>query len=700
HAITVLATSADGSTSSKSFTINVTDVNEFDVSAASDSNAAANTVAENAASGSAVGITAHATDADGSNNTVTYSLSDSAGGRFAIDASTGVVTVADGSLLDYEAATSHAITVLATSADGSTASRSFTVALTDVNDNSPVITSNGGGTAASISVPENETAVTTVVASDADLPAQTLVYSIAGGADASRFTIDGTTGVLSFAVAPDFESPADADADNVYEVVVRAGDGAGGETTQALSVAVTGVDEAPLAAPDTVTGDEDTLLSGNVLANDSDPEGQPLQAALLTGPAHGEVTLNADGSFTYRPAADWFGTDGYTYRVSVVGSTADGVVILEVRPVNDTAVVTQAHLQMEQGVPAVLDTRALDASDVDGDRMSIAFELGSISGGRIERADAPGVAVDRFTVAELVGGQLRVVPTGGALEIVLRTFDGETPGEWVSMRIDTLPAAPEAPPSEPTAPAPPAAPIAPDAGLAPPAPPPAAPPPPAPLAASPPQEADLAASTPDLAPAPVVASATTEQGAAMPSTAALAPRFAAERIALAAGTSGAASSAAAGGASSPRADAGPVQLVVDLQFEVVQQRLAAGLNAPAAARALSVGLSPPDAADAEPAMAEAANRLSANVEAVEVAGLTLTVGVIWWALRLAGVAGSLLVSLPAWGMIDPLPILGAPPDDDDDDAADSSRDPDDAVDEDAIAEVLARPANTRTAARP
>ena len=79
-----------------------------------------NTVAENAATGTLVGITALGTDAD-VGATVTYSLTDDAGGRFAINATTGVVTVADGSLLNYEADASHAITVLATSSDGSSA---------------------------------------------------------------------------------------------------------------------------------------------------------------------------------------------------------------------------------------------------------------------------------------------------------------------------------------------------------------------------------------------------------------------------------------------------------------------------------------------------------------------------------------------------------------------------------------------------
>ena len=62
---------------------------------ASHDNGAANTVAENAANGTAVGITALATDAD-AGTTISYSLTDNAGGRFAINATTGVVTVAEG----------------------------------------------------------------------------------------------------------------------------------------------------------------------------------------------------------------------------------------------------------------------------------------------------------------------------------------------------------------------------------------------------------------------------------------------------------------------------------------------------------------------------------------------------------------------------------------------------------------------------
>ena len=89
HSITVRATSADGSFSTRAFNIVVTDVDEFDLGPISDSDAAVDAVDENAAVGTVVGITASAFDADATNNTVTYSLTDDAGGLFAIDSVTG-----------------------------------------------------------------------------------------------------------------------------------------------------------------------------------------------------------------------------------------------------------------------------------------------------------------------------------------------------------------------------------------------------------------------------------------------------------------------------------------------------------------------------------------------------------------------------------------------------------------------------------
>jgi Ca2+-binding RTX toxin-like protein len=104
----------------------------------------------------------------------------------------------------------------------------------------PVITSNGGGDTAAITVSENAiTPVTTVAALDSDV----LTYSIVGGADALRFTINASSGVLSFISAPNFEAPTDAGANNVYDVIVKATDGVASDT-QAIAVTVQNVNEA------------------------------------------------------------------------------------------------------------------------------------------------------------------------------------------------------------------------------------------------------------------------------------------------------------------------------------------------------------------------------------------------------------------------------------------------------------------------
>src|SRR5690606_6855083 len=110
-----------------------------------------------------------------------------------------------------------------TASDGtSSVDDTFSLTITPIND-APVITSNGGGTTAAVSVAENTQTVTIVAATDVD--DDLLTYSIAGGADEGLFTIDPATGLLSFTTAPDYETPTDTNGNNVYEVIVHATDG-------------------------------------------------------------------------------------------------------------------------------------------------------------------------------------------------------------------------------------------------------------------------------------------------------------------------------------------------------------------------------------------------------------------------------------------------------------------------------------------
>ena len=166
--------------------------------------------------------TVTSTDVDGPS--ASYSIIGGAdAAKFAINASTGALSFV--AAPDYEAPTDvgadniYDVNVEVSDGAGGTDSQALSVTVTPVNDNNPVITSNGGGATAAVNVAENATAVTTVTATDADLPVQTLSYSISGGADAAKFAINSSTGVLTFVSAPDYETPTDAGGNNIYDTL-------------------------------------------------------------------------------------------------------------------------------------------------------------------------------------------------------------------------------------------------------------------------------------------------------------------------------------------------------------------------------------------------------------------------------------------------------------------------------------------------
>ena len=114
------------------------------------------------------------------------------------------------------------------------------------NNEPPRITSDGGGSEASIDINEGQTAVTTVVATDANL--NPVTFGIVGGADAARFAIDPATGALTFIATPDFEAPTDVGRDNTYDVIVSASDGQISDL-QSITVTILDTAGAPVLSP-------------------------------------------------------------------------------------------------------------------------------------------------------------------------------------------------------------------------------------------------------------------------------------------------------------------------------------------------------------------------------------------------------------------------------------------------------------------
>ncbi len=137
---------------------------------------------------------------------------------------------------------------------------------------------------------------------------------------------------------------------------------------------------APNAGPDEYALDEDGTLgvvAPGVLGNDSDAEGDPLTAVLVTGPSNGTLDLRADGSFDYAPAPDYNGDDSFTYRANDGDlDSADTTVTITVNPINDApiaaadAYVTDEDVALD--VPAVVGVLANDG-DADSDVLSVAL---------------------------------------------------------------------------------------------------------------------------------------------------------------------------------------------------------------------------------------------------------------------------------------------------------------------------------------
>ncbi len=184
--------------------------------------------------------------------------------------------------------------------DGSaTASVTVNVTINNVNDN-PVITSNSGGTTASINVAENSTTVTTVTSTDID--SDIISYS-KSGTDSAKFTINSSTGVLTFTSALDYETPTDAGANNVYELNVTATDNGTSNLTdvQDIAVTITNIDETPASPTNLVVktvNNSDLNLTWDNVANEI---GYKIYSSLTGGSGTYELnqTINTVDTTTY-----------------------------------------------------------------------------------------------------------------------------------------------------------------------------------------------------------------------------------------------------------------------------------------------------------------------------------------------------------------------------------------------------------------
>ena len=249
--------------------------------------------------------------------------------------------------------------------DGAADSNVATVTLTinAVND-APVAANDSYST-------NEDTALTVpapgVLGNDTDVDGNPLTAILVSGSSHGTLTLNAD-GSFTYTPAPDYYGPD--------SFTYKANDGQADSNIATVTLTVNPVNDAPVANDDTFGTNEDTALTvpaPGVLGNDTDAEYSPLTAALVTGPAHGTLTLNANGSFTYAPAANYNGPDSFTYK-AYDGALYSGVatVALTVNPVNDAPVavgdsyITNEDTALTVAAPGVLG----NDTDMDGNPLT------------------------------------------------------------------------------------------------------------------------------------------------------------------------------------------------------------------------------------------------------------------------------------------------------------------------------------------
>ena len=270
--------------------------------------------------------------------------------------------------------------------------------VTPVND-APVAADDTATTA------EDTPTTITVLGNDSDVDGDTL--SVTSASDPANGSVvinpDGT-----IAYTPD----ADFTGTDTFTYTIS--DGNGGTDTATVTVTVTPVNDAPVAADDSVSTPEDTPTTITVLGNDSDADGDTLSVTSATDPANGTVVINPDGTIGYTPDADFTGTDTFTYTISDGnGGTDTATVTVTVTPVNDAPVAVDDTATTAEDTPTTITVLGND-SDVDGDTLSVTSASDPANGsvvinpdgtiGYTPDADFTGTDTFTYTISDGNGG--------------------------------------------------------------------------------------------------------------------------------------------------------------------------------------------------------------------------------------------------------------------------------------------------------
>ena len=378
YSFTVIA-SDEINSSEQAVTVNINNLDEIAPIITSGGTAPA--IDENSGASQVI-YTAVADDTADISAGVTFSLKTGSDAGLTIHATTGAVTLADNP--DYETNSSYSFTVVAADGVNTPTEQLVTLAISDVNE-APVIISPNNGNAVSLSINEGIATVVTVIATNVDA-GQTITYSI-GGVDSTLFTINSSTGTVTFTTAPVYITGGD----NTYNFTVIATDNGTGELSDNQDFSIT-INDLLVNPPTFSSGgigsvDENALVSIVVY----DAETNHLEGGALTyslsgadadlvsvNPSTGEVTLNSSANFENKAS----------YNFIVIADNGSAIaeepVIITVNDINEaptTTVVTLTAILEDSSARLITQAELLiNAFDDDGDDLT-AIELAISVGG-------------------------------------------------------------------------------------------------------------------------------------------------------------------------------------------------------------------------------------------------------------------------------------------------------------------------------
>jgi uncharacterized repeat protein (TIGR01451 family) len=193
-------------------------------------------------------------------------------------------------------------------------------------------------------------------------------------------------------------------------------------------VCVSGGVQPPVAVNDINQTIKNVAVSGNVLTNDSDPQGLPLTASVVTNPANGTLTLNPNGSYTYTPNPNFVGTDIFTYKVcNSANLCTTATVTIAVSDANNGNYPPVANDDQAVTLPNQAVTIIVQANDFDPDGQPLSNPV-----------IVAGQGPKNGTVTVNANGTVTYTPNGGFLgtdSFLYQVCDNFTPPACDTARV-------------------------------------------------------------------------------------------------------------------------------------------------------------------------------------------------------------------------------------------------------------------------